>query len=286
MSTVPTPAEAQRRKKVLLVAFLAADTLLVGLGLATVLYLAHSNDPPEPPPPEPVTVRVEPPPEPEAPAPAPSPLAGADGGYGRPAPILGPTPVVVPPGNDWPTNTTGDSRIEVRAVGGDLGQGGLPGRWNNPYPRVHMVVFTDFQCPYCARLDATFQELHRRYPTQIELHFRDFPLAFHANARQAHLAARCADDQGRFWPMHDLLMANQRALELTDLRGYARQLGLDTDRFGRCVTEAQHAAEVDADIAAGTAAGVTGTPATFVNGTEISGSRPLESFVALIEQAL
>jgi hypothetical protein len=100
---------------------------------------------------------------------------------------------------------------------------------------VTMVVFTDFQCPYSARVSPTLQSLREKYGDHIRLVFRHSPLPFHKDAARAAVAAACADEQSRFWGMHYTLFANQSALSEADVSRHVRTLGMDTDRFRDCV---------------------------------------------------
>jgi protein-disulfide isomerase/tRNA A-37 threonylcarbamoyl transferase component Bud32 len=149
---------------------------------------------------------------------------------------------------------------------------------------VKIVIFSDFQCPYCARLAPTAQELRAQYPDEVAIYFRDFPLSMHANARGAHELARCAAEQGRFWPAHDLLFEHYQALDAEQLDGYARQLELDAVTLRRCRDREQTA--IDQDISDGTAVGVRGTPNSFINGLPLKGAQPTSAFSALVESEL
>jgi protein-disulfide isomerase len=126
-----------------------------------------------------------------------------------------------------------------------------------------------------------------RYPDKVKLVYRDFPLdRLHPQARPAAEAARCADDQGKFWDYHDVLYANTPRAAPDDLRRYAQQVGLDITKFEQCVTSGVHKAAVQRDIDEGSRLGVTGTPAFFINGRPLEGAQPLETFVRLIEEEL
>ncbi|MFH1972062.1 MAG: thioredoxin domain-containing protein [archaeon] len=151
---------------------------------------------------------------------------------------------------------------------------------------VVIVEFSDFQCPYCARGAEVVAELLEEYGNDIKVVYRDFPLSFHENAHIAAEAAECAAEQDKFWEFHDLLFANQGALDITSLKGYAAELGLDTESFNECLDSGEMSAEVDADLEDGIAAGVRGTPAFFVNGQLISGAQPIENFKAVIDPLL
>jgi protein-disulfide isomerase len=124
------------------------------------------------------------------------------------------------------------------------------------------------------------------FKDRARLVYKDFPLPFHAGARPAAEAARCAGDQGQFWPYHDLLFLAQPAFSRDDLAGYAERLKLDRGAFVACLDGGTHRDAVSADLAEGRALGVTGTPTFFVNGRKLVGAQPLEVFREAIEQAL
>lgn len=152
---------------------------------------------------------------------------------------------------------------------------------------VTLVEFSDFHCPFCKRVQPTLEKLLARYGERVQLVYRDFPIdQLHPQARKAHEAARCAHDQGKFWAYHDRLFANAPKASPEDLRAYAREVGLDMTVFERCLTSGTHQAAVQRDEDEGIRAGVTGTPAFFINGRLLSGAQPLESFVRLIEEEL
>jgi protein-disulfide isomerase len=101
----------------------------------------------------------------------------------------------------------------------------------------------------------------------------------HPNAEKAGEAAECADDQGKFWEYHDLLYANQSAIDVVSLKSYAAQLGLDTATFDACLDGGEKAAELAKDKQEGTSYGVSGTPAFFINGRLVSGALPFEDYL-------
>jgi protein-disulfide isomerase len=151
---------------------------------------------------------------------------------------------------------------------------------------VTIVEFSDFQCPYCSRANESVAQVMKAYPNQVRLVFRHFPLEFHQNAPKAAEAALCAQDQGKFWEMHDTLFANQKALEVPALKGYAKQLGLDTAKFDKCLDSGEKASIVATDMADGKKVGVNGTPAFFINGILLSGAQPFEEFKRVIDAEL
>jgi len=151
---------------------------------------------------------------------------------------------------------------------------------------VTIVEFSDFQCPYCARVAPTVKEIADRYPDDVRIVFRHLPLSFHNEARGAAYASICAGEQGQFWEYHDLLFANQRALQREQLNGYAETLELDMEKFETCMTAPETEALVAADLEAAAQVGATGTPAFFVNGIFISGAQPIEVFDGMIQEEL
>jgi len=120
----------------------------------------------------------------------------------------------------------------------------------------------------------------------VRLLVKDLPLASHRQARQAAEAARCAGAEGRFWPYHDRLFAEQPRFAQEQLVAYAVDLGLNGERFARCLTERRFAQEVEADRAQARALGLTGTPAFLINGRVLMGAQPIETFRTLIDGAL
>lgn len=152
---------------------------------------------------------------------------------------------------------------------------------------VTIVEFSDFQCPFCQRVQSTLKALLKEYPDSVRLVYRDFPIPqLHKDAKKAAEAARCAAEQGKFWEYHDLLFANPAKQKETDLKRYAADLKLDNDRFAQCLATGRYAKVVERGMADGKKIGVTGTPAFFVNGIPLVGAQPLEQFKALIDQEL
>ena len=163
---------------------------------------------------------------------------------------------------------------------------GAPVRGAKDAP-VTLVEFSDFHCPFCNRAQGTIKQVLERYPGKVKLVYRDFPLErLHPQARAAAEAARCANDQGKFWEYHDVLYANAPRGGPDDLRKYAEQVHLDVPKFEQCVAGGTHRAGVQRDIDDGSRLGVTGTPAFFVNGRAFQGAQPLEAFVRVIEEEL
>ena len=151
---------------------------------------------------------------------------------------------------------------------------------------VTIVEFSDFQCPFCTRVNPTIEKVFETYLDQVRVVFKHNPLPFHKDAPLASEAALAAGAQGKFWMMHDLLFENQRKLKRDDLIAYAKQLGLNVDQFTSDLDTHKYKAQVDQDLAEGKALGVRGTPNFFINGRKISGAQPFDVFKEKIDEAL
>ena len=152
---------------------------------------------------------------------------------------------------------------------------------------VTIVEFSDFYCPFCKRVQSTLSAILAKYGDKVRLVYRDFPIPqLHPAAPKAAEAARCANDQGKFWPYHDLLHARAPKGSPDDLTAYANEVGLDVAAFEACLTSGKHAAGVKKDIEEGNRLGIDGTPGFFVNGRSLAGAQPLEAFVTVIEDEL
>jgi protein-disulfide isomerase len=146
-----------------------------------------------------------------------------------------------------------------------------------------LVLFTDFRCGYCNRVNATLEELLRLYPQDLRLVYKNHPRS--ANTMPAE-AAMAAFAQGKFWEYHDLLFANSGALERADLERYAEQLGLDMTAFRQALDSRAHQGRVEGDLQVARRFGIRGTPTFFLNGKKFSGALPIDQFRARIDQAL
>ncbi len=156
-----------------------------------------------------------------------------------------------------------------------------------PNAPVTIVKFEDFQCPFCKDAQHIFEQLLLRYRGRIRVIHKDFPIdELHPQARREHLAARCAGEQGQFWPYHDALYANAPHGNPDDLRKYAAAVNLNLAAFESCLASAKYAAAVQQDFDEGKQAGVSGTPAFFINGRFLPGAQPLERFVQIIDEEL
>jgi protein-disulfide isomerase len=151
--------------------------------------------------------------------------------------------------------------------------------------KVTIIEFSDFECPYCRRVQPALKRLLEEYDGRVRLVFRDFPLNIHKNAQKAAEAAQCAAEQDKFWPYHDKLF-EATALSPDDLKKYAGELELDTDKFNACLDAGQYAQEVADDMKDGQEAGVNSTPSFFINGQPLSGAVPYERFQEIVDAAL
>jgi len=152
---------------------------------------------------------------------------------------------------------------------------------------VQIIEFSDFQCPFCRRVQPTLQALLAKYPGQISISFRDFPIIeLHPLAHVSAQAAKCAQDKGKFWEYHDLLFAESGRPTREMLGKFAAQLGLEEKAFAACLDGGTHKGAVDRDLEEGLRVGVGSTPAFFINGVFVSGAQPLEDFTRLIEGEL
>jgi protein-disulfide isomerase len=152
---------------------------------------------------------------------------------------------------------------------------------------VTIVKFEDFQCPFCKRVQPEFAQLLKRFDGKIKVVHRDFPIdSLHPKARLAAEAARCANEQGKFWAYHDVLYANAPKAEPEDLKTYAKTVGLDIVSFEKCLTSGKFKTAVQKDVDEGARLGITGTPDFFINGRELSGAQPLKAFTRVIDEEL
>jgi protein-disulfide isomerase len=152
---------------------------------------------------------------------------------------------------------------------------------------VTLVEFSDFQCPFCQRVEPTLKRIRETYGDRVRIVWKDFPLTqIHPQAFKAAEAAHCAREQGKFWEYHDRLFANQQALQVDALKQHASALKLDTAKFNDCLDSAKYAERVQAQMGVGAALGVNSTPAVFVNGRLLSGAQPFETFAAVIDEEL
>lgn len=151
---------------------------------------------------------------------------------------------------------------------------------------VTLVEYGDFECPHCGAMEHTLRALREWAGDDLRFVFRHFPLTgSHPHAELAAEAAEAAGAQGAFWPMHDILLDNQQALELHDLQRYAAHLGLDVTAFTTALDERTYQPQVQADFMSGVRSGVGGTPTFYINGVRYDGDYDEESLRRAIQKA-
>ena len=151
---------------------------------------------------------------------------------------------------------------------------------------ITVIEFSDFECPYCRRAQATLQAVATAYGDKVRFVFRHYPLPFHNLAPKASEAAQCAADQGSFWPFHDALFVEGVELELGALKKLAGTLKLDQAVFDTCLDSSRHASRVASDSAEGRSLGISGTPTFFINGIRLVGAVPFAEFKKTIDAEL
>lgn len=154
--------------------------------------------------------------------------------------------------------------------------------------KVTLIEYSDFECPYCLNHKATIDKVIQDYGNDVRVVFRHYPLSFHANAEKAAEASECAAEQGKFWEMHDKIFAANGAgtMSVDKWKAEAKNLKLNTSKFNDCLDSGKYASEISAEEQAALAAGVEGTPATFVNGELVSGAVPYAQFKQIIDSYL
>ncbi len=151
---------------------------------------------------------------------------------------------------------------------------------------VLIVEFSDFQCPFCRRVQPTIEQLQAKYGDKIRWSFKDLPLvSIHPEAKKAAEAARCAGDQDKFWEYRAKLFATSNINDALHQRT-SEELGLDQTSFQQCLSSGRYASAVEADSAEAAAMGISGTPAFLINGVLLSGAQPLEAFEQVIDREL
>jgi len=168
--------------------------------------------------------------------------------------------------------------VAVAATDPTLGRASAP---------VTLIEFSDFQCPFCQRVEPTLKRVRDTYGDKVRIVWKDFPLTqIHPQAFKAGEAAHCAGDQGKYWEYHDRLFANQQALQPDDLKKHATDLGLNGSAFASCLDSSKYGERVRDGVAEGTRLGVNSTPTIYVNGRMLSGAQPYEAFVTVIDEEL
>ncbi|MBU0957575.1 MAG: DsbA family protein [Nanoarchaeota archaeon] len=150
---------------------------------------------------------------------------------------------------------------------------------------IEIIEFSDFQCPACERIQPVVEEVLEVYGNDVKIYFRNFPLSIHENGFNSALAGACANEQGKFWEMHDKLYENQNNLDVDSLKSYAVELELNSEEFDSCLDDKKYEQEILKDLSDGRKANVKGTPTFYINGKKVSGVS-FESFRGGIEGEL
>lgn len=154
--------------------------------------------------------------------------------------------------------------------------------------KVTIVEFSDFQCPFCAKGAKVLKDLKKKYGNKIKVGFKQYPLPFHSQAKKAAVASLCANEQSvdLFWRLHDHMFANQSELSADQLKKAGKKIGVNSEKFNKCLDDNKYIAQVEKEIQEGKDIGVKSTPTFYVNGKLVSGAQPLEVFSEIIDKEL
>jgi protein-disulfide isomerase len=152
--------------------------------------------------------------------------------------------------------------------------------------KITVVMWSDFQCPFCSRVEPTIKQLRDKYGKDLRVVWRDYPLPFHDHAEMAAEAGRAAHEQGKFWQMHEKMFANQQNLDRAHLEQFAQEIGLDMNKFKSALDSGKFKQGVADDIAYGGKFGVNGTPSFYVNGRFVGGAVPFEMFDGKVQEVM
>jgi protein-disulfide isomerase len=157
-----------------------------------------------------------------------------------------------------------------------------------PDAPVTLVEFSDFQCPYCQAAAPVLKQVADKFGDKVQIIYRQFPIpSLHPFAFKAAEASLCANEQGKFWDLHDAMFADQKKLAVSDLKATAKRLGLNAAKFDTCLDTGRYVEQVQNDQREGGRSGVNGTPAMFINGRYVEGgSVPFTTVEALINKEL
>lgn len=206
------------------------------------------------------------------PSPAPAHLPRAS------APVLPGSGAIAPPAiDDDPPRLIGKDTIKKL----ELDKGPSRGPANAP---VTIVLFQDLLCTYCGKVLGTIDEIWDEYPGKLRIVVKQLPV--HKQAVLAAEASLAAEAQGKFWELHDVMIANQEDLSRDAIVGYAQQAGLDAGKLGKALDQHSYAKALEDEMDAAQEIGVRATPTFLINGQEVRGAVPAESFRQAIEEAL
>jgi protein-disulfide isomerase len=170
-------------------------------------------------------------------------------------------------------------RVELALTDANPSQG-------DPDAPITLVEFGDYECPFCRRAHTTVQRVMAEYGDKIRHVFVDYPLADHAQAVPAAIAAYCAGEQDMYWDYAEHLMIMSGDLRDDDLQFRAVEIGLDGEAFRECRNSGRYDDAINAGMAMGSAAGVNSTPTFFINGRILTGSKTFEIFKMIIDEEL
>jgi protein-disulfide isomerase len=177
-------------------------------------------------------------------------------------------------------------KVMLDPVRTDIATAGFPSHGPANAP-VTIIEFADFECPFCGGLYKTLKVVEQSYPEKIRFVYRQFPLTtIHPHAQKAAEASLCANDQNRFWEFYDSMFSNQEKLAVDDLKQRAVDMKLNTATFNTCLDSGSKAGAITKDAEEGRAAGVSGTPAMFINGRFLGGNQPFAEIREIIEDEL
>ncbi|MCX8197744.1 MAG: DsbA family protein [Candidatus Micrarchaeota archaeon] len=157
----------------------------------------------------------------------------------------------------------------------------------SPSAKIVIYEYSDFECPFCAKAQPVVEEVLRAYPNEVKLVFRHYPLVgIHPRAMPAAIAAACAEEQGKFWEMHDRLFSSQHALSDSDLQKHASEIGVDMEEFRSCVASGRGREKVLKDMEEAEKEGIAATPTFKIGETKIMGAQPFGKFKQAIESEI
>jgi protein-disulfide isomerase len=179
---------------------------------------------------------------------------------------------------------TGAKLPELPRVKIEIGDSPTIGPKNAP---ITLVEFADFQCPFCYSAEPTVKAIMAKYKDKIKLVFKNYPLiSLHPQAVNASMAAECAQEQGKFWEMHDILFENHAKLADNVYSNFAKTVGLNIKNFDTCYTNPATKEKVMQQEAYGQSLGINATPAFYINGILLMGAQPESEFIATIDKEL
>jgi len=163
-------------------------------------------------------------------------------------------------------------------------------QWGNPDAPVTIVAISDFQCPFCSRVEPTLKQIRDTYgPKKVRMVWKNNPLPFHNNARPAAEAAMAVfglKGSEAFWKFHDTAFSNQQSLSPESYEKWASEAGVDKAKFKDALASKKFSAKIDEDMALSTKIGASGTPAFRINGVTVSGAQPFDKFKEVIDAQL